>query len=173
MESIPSQRTCSSFFMHHKSFNKLFQFLLYKTNRLHFFMRVYCNRSLKTSQRVKNNRHATRLRLVYFLFVIRCDIISDLLQYTRRGKCNLCVNHLSPCSALVRASHWTLDYILYTHVTFTHYLKPCSTMLRAFHSTDNLENVTMQYTYIINTVFDHFLQRRTSFVKQTKTSAVH
>ena len=58
-------------------------------------------------------------------------------------------------------------------VTFIHYLNPCCTMLRAFHSNDNLDNVTMQYTYIINTDFDHFLQRRTSFVKQTKPSAVH
>ena len=54
---------------------------LYKTNRLHFPVCVHCNRSQKTSQRVKNNSHATRLRLVsYFLFC--CDVICDLLQYT-------------------------------------------------------------------------------------------
>ena len=29
-------------------------------------MCVYCNRSQKTSQRVKNNSHATRLLLVFF-----------------------------------------------------------------------------------------------------------
>ena len=47
-----------------KIFNKPFEFLLYKTSRLHFnSVCVYCNRSLKTSQRVKNNSHATRVVL--------------------------------------------------------------------------------------------------------------
>ena len=50
-----------------KIFNEPFQFSLYKTNRLHFPVDVYCNRSQKTSQRVKNNSHATRLRLVHFV----------------------------------------------------------------------------------------------------------
>ena len=36
-----------------------FDFLLYETNRLHFSVRMYCNRSQMTSRRVKNN-HATR-----------------------------------------------------------------------------------------------------------------
>ena len=80
---------------HLKSFNKPFQLLLYKTNRLRFPVRVYCNRSQKMSQRVKNNSHGTRLRLVsYFLFFTRCDVICDLLQYTRTTrtiKCNLFV----------------------------------------------------------------------------------
>ena len=49
-----------------KFFNKPFEFLLYKTNRLHFSACVFCNRSQKTSQRVKNNSHATRLRLVSY-----------------------------------------------------------------------------------------------------------
>ena len=35
-----------------KSFNKPFEFLLYKTNRLHFPVCVYCNRPQKTPQRV-------------------------------------------------------------------------------------------------------------------------
>ena len=79
------QRTC--FFFFHapkKSFNKPFEFLLYKTNRLDFSVCVYCNRSQKTSQRVKNNSHATRLRLVsYRMFFTRCDeVIYDILQYT-------------------------------------------------------------------------------------------
>ena len=47
-----------------------FEFLWYKTNRLHFSVRVYCNRSQKTSQRVKNNSHTTRLRLVSYFFVL-------------------------------------------------------------------------------------------------------
>ena len=49
-----------------KIFNKPIEFLSCKTNRLHFSVCVYCNRSQKTSQRVKNNSHATRLRLVLF-----------------------------------------------------------------------------------------------------------
>ena len=54
-----------------KIFNKRFEFLLYKTNRLHFPVRVYYNRSQKTSQCVKNNSHATRLysMLASFLFL--------------------------------------------------------------------------------------------------------
>ena len=56
------QWTCFSFFMPPKSFNKPFECLLYKTNRLHFPVRVYCNRSQKTSQCVNNNSHTTRLR---------------------------------------------------------------------------------------------------------------
>ena len=36
-------------FMPLKSFNKPFEFLLYKTNRLHFSEHVYCNRSQITS----------------------------------------------------------------------------------------------------------------------------
>ena len=71
------QQICFSFFMPQTLFNKPFEFLLYKTNRLHFSVPVYCNWSQKTSQRVKNNCHATRLRLVsYFLFFSRCDVIT-------------------------------------------------------------------------------------------------
>ena len=81
------QQTCFSFFMPHKSFNKPLQFLLYKTNRLHFSVCVYCNRSRKTSQRVKNNSRTTRLRLVsYFLSFTRYAVICDLLQYTHTRK---------------------------------------------------------------------------------------
>ena len=70
------QQTCFSFFMPQRSFNKPYEFFLYKRNR-------YCNKSQKTSQCVKNNSHATRLRLVsYLLFFTRCDVICDLLQYT-------------------------------------------------------------------------------------------
>ena len=52
--------------MPEKPLNKPFEFLLYKTNRLHFSVCVcvYCNKSQKTLQRVKNNSHATRLCLV-------------------------------------------------------------------------------------------------------------
>ena len=51
---------------------------------LFVFTHVYCDRSRKTSQRVKNDSHVTRLHLVsYFLFFTSCDVICDLLQYTR------------------------------------------------------------------------------------------
>ena len=46
----------------------------------------------KMLQRVKNKTSTTRLRLMsYILFFTRCDVICDLLQYTRTGKCNLFV----------------------------------------------------------------------------------
>ena len=80
MASNSRQQTCFSFVMSQKSFNKPFEFLLYKTNRLHFSVRVYCNISQKTSQRVKNNSHATRLRLVLFCS-LHAVTSSDLLQY--------------------------------------------------------------------------------------------
>ena len=68
-------------------------------------MCVYCNRSQMTSQRVKNNNHVTRLRLVsFFLFFARCDIICDLLQYTHMEKCNLFYKykHINSMRDLVR-----------------------------------------------------------------------
>ena len=48
--------------------------ILYLTNRLHFPVCVYCNRSQMTSQRVKNKkvRHET-----WLLFFTRCDIFCD------------------------------------------------------------------------------------------------
>ena len=43
-------------------------------------------------------------------------------------------HHLSPCSSMVRAFHWSSEgYRLYTYVTFTHHLSPCSSMVRASH----------------------------------------
>ena len=85
---------------------KPFEFLLYKTNRLHFSVRVYCNRSQKTPQRVKNNSHATRLRLVsYFLFFTRYDAFCDLLQYIRMEKCYIncqcCWTNFCSCRFIV------------------------------------------------------------------------
>ena len=80
---------CPKYETSHKIFNKSFEFLLYKTNRLHFSVRVYCNSMICNSM-------ITRLRLVtYFLFFTRCDVVCDLLQYTRTGKCNLFVNYKS------------------------------------------------------------------------------
>ena len=81
------QQTCFFFSHASKSFNKPFQILLYKTNSLHFTVCVYCDRPQKTSQRVRNNSHATRLCLVsYFLFFPRCYVICDLLQCTHTRK---------------------------------------------------------------------------------------
>ena len=71
MASNPRQQTCFPFFMLQKSFNKPFDFLLYETNKLYFSVCVSCNRSWKTSQRVKNNSHATTLRAV----LTRCDVM--------------------------------------------------------------------------------------------------
>ena len=103
-----------------KSFNKPFEFLLYKTNRLNFSVCVcvYCNRSQKTSQRVKNSG-ATRLRLVsYFLFFTRCDVIFDLLQYTRTQKCNLFVKYYNSSSSIrVQVHHLNLEFSLLLEVT--------------------------------------------------------
>ena len=87
------QQTCFSFFMPPKSFNKSFECLLHKTNRLHFSVCVYCNRSQKTSQRVKNNSHATRFRLVSYFFVLYTlwRHLWSITVHTHTEKCNLFV----------------------------------------------------------------------------------
>ena len=77
MTSNPRQRTCFSFSMPPETFNKPFEFLLDITNRLHSSVRVHCDRSQKTSQRVKNNSYATRLHFVLY----------PLWRHTY-GKCN-------------------------------------------------------------------------------------
>ena len=87
MASNLRQQTCFSFFMPQKSFNKPFEFLLYKTNRLHFSVCVYCNRSQKTSQRVKNNSHATRLRLG--LFCSLHAVTSSVIYYSTHSRKNV------------------------------------------------------------------------------------
>ena len=113
------QQTCFSFFMLRKFLNKPFEFSLYKTNRLHFSVRVYCNRSQKTSQRVKNNSHATRLRLVpYFLFFTRCEIICGLLQYTYTEKSNLFVKW---CTQQLQCSYISFNVSLYNLLSLTLY----------------------------------------------------
>ena len=111
MTSNPFQSTCFSFFMPPKHFNKPFEFLLYKINRLHFSVCVYCSRSQKTSRRVKNN-------MSYSLPLLTCcDVICDLLRCTRTVKCNLFVKYcdfsrsLSPINPTTDANdllakHW-------------------------------------------------------------------
>ena len=82
------QRQCKIHvkFMPKKSFNKPFEFLLYKTNGLHFSLTLYRNRSRKTSQHVKNNSQHRLCLVLYFLFFTRCDVICHLLQYTHTEK---------------------------------------------------------------------------------------
>ena len=72
----------------------------YLTNRLHFPVRVYCNRSQKTSQRVKNKEYdKRRSRLLFFT---RCDVFCDLLQYSRSEKCNLFVLYNKNLNGLLK-----------------------------------------------------------------------
>ena len=68
--------------------------LMYKTNRLRFPVRVYCNNAQMTPERVKNKKspHSTSSRAVLFssLHALH-DVICVLLQYTRTEKRNLFV----------------------------------------------------------------------------------
>ena len=98
MASNPRQITSADlFFFFHapKTFNKPFEFLLYLTNRLHFSVRVYCNRSQETSQRVKNNSHATSLHavtssVIYYSTHTRKNVIylsnNELCYFMCRGQ---------------------------------------------------------------------------------------
>ena len=79
MTSNACQRTCFSFFMPQKSFNKPFEFLLYKTNRLQF--PNYCNRPQKTSQRVKNNGHSTSSYVVLFVLYKLWEFVIAEVHY--------------------------------------------------------------------------------------------
>ena len=66
------------------SFNKPFEFLLYKTNRLHFLPCV--------------TPTVTPLDFVScstFWTFTRCNVICDLLQYTHMEKCNLFVTWIA------------------------------------------------------------------------------
>ena len=47
----------------------------FKTNRFHFFVLLYCNRSQKTSLRAKKR--------IIFLFTARHDVLYDLLERFR------------------------------------------------------------------------------------------
>ena len=83
-----------SFVIHWKTMNIFWKtmYILENYVYIHFTVCVYCNRSQKTSHRVKNNSYATRLSLLsYVLFFTRCDIFCDVLQYTHTEKCYLFV----------------------------------------------------------------------------------
>ena len=59
----------------------------YLTNRFHFCVRLYCNRSQMTSWRVKNKKVRTRRSQVRdFLFFTGYGVICDLLQYRSTKK---------------------------------------------------------------------------------------
>ena len=80
------QRTCFSFFMPPNSFNKPFEFLLYKTNRLHFSVRgaVILNRLEKTCKEHRS-RHSTATRVVVFvLYTLWCHMWS-ITAHTRKN----------------------------------------------------------------------------------------
>ena len=90
MASNPRQITSADlFFFFHAPINHLSFYCIKQID--YIFPCVYCNRSQKTSQRVKNNSHATRS----FLFFTRCDVICDLLQYTHTEKCNIFVKQIA------------------------------------------------------------------------------
>ena len=92
------QQTCFSFFMPQKSFNKPFDFLLYKTmwfllyktNRQHLSVFVYCTRSQKTSQRVNTC----------------CDVVGDLLQYTHTGNVIYMLNINTLWNKMTKQVQW-------------------------------------------------------------------
>ena len=99
MTSNSRQQTCFSFFMPPNSFNKQFEFLLYKTNRLYFFrVCVYCKIDHRRHLQHVNNSHATQLRLMsYFLFLTRWRHLWSVtaqkngnLHYSRGTRTELC-----------------------------------------------------------------------------------
>ena len=86
-------------------------------------------------QRVKNKTSTTRLRLMsYILFFTRCDVICDLLQYTRTGKCNLFVKLM-------------LDY-LYTVLMLANITKKVTKLQYTvcFNQKFQITKLTIQYT---------------------------
>ena len=66
------QQTCFSFSYTCRKNPSINHLNFYCIKQIDTFSRVhvYCNKSQKTSQRVKNNSHATRLRLVLYFFVL-------------------------------------------------------------------------------------------------------
>ena len=85
------QRTYFSFFMPPNSFYKPLNFLLYETNTFFRVCVLYAGyidvyRSQKTSQRVKNNSHATRLCFVSYFFVLYAVTSSVTYYNTHRKK---------------------------------------------------------------------------------------
>ena len=66
-----------------------FRFFHYITKRLHFPVCVNCNRLQLTSQCVKTKEYGTRRsRVAWLLYITRCDVFCDLLQYTYNKNSN-------------------------------------------------------------------------------------
>ena len=135
------QQICFSFFMPPKSFSK--PFLLYKAIRLHFSVCVYCIRSQKTSQRVKNNSNAIRLRLVPYTLWRHLWSIQTVRTH---GKIYLLI-----------IPHQTTSHYIILHDTIPHYSTPHNTTQHPPHRTTRhrtalaphstaLHYTTLQYT---------------------------
>ena len=64
----------------------------YLTNRLHFSMCVYCNRSQMTSQRVKNKkvRHETKLSGVNVILYTLWRLLRSITVHTHRKMLSIC-----------------------------------------------------------------------------------
>ena len=68
-----------------------------------FPVRVYCNRSQMTSQRLKKRKYDTRRsRVRRLLFFTRCNVFCDLLQYTHTEKCYLFVLYNKNSNGLLK-----------------------------------------------------------------------
>ncbi len=80
------------------SHNNKTAFLMYKTNRFHFAVRVCCNRSRKTPYREKNKKswHSTSFRAV--LFSSFHAMTSSVIYYSTHARqneiCMLNINYL-------------------------------------------------------------------------------
>ena len=95
MESNPRQITSADlfFFLCPKSFNKPFEILLYKTNRLRFSVRVYYNRSHDTACKEQQSRHSTSSCVVLFVLYTYVDLrknqnLSPVFVYST-SECNI------------------------------------------------------------------------------------
>ena len=115
------QKTCFSFLMPRKSFNKPFEFLLYKKNRLHFSMCMYCIRSQMTLQRVKNNSHATRLRVVSYFSVSLYTLWRHLWSITVHTRKNVIYLLSIYCTVVYYDVYNMLYYDVYTVVYYDVY----------------------------------------------------
>ena len=77
-----------------------FNFLLYKTNRFHVAVRLFSNRSQRTSKCGKNISDTLGCAsCATFLFLPHFDVICDLLLNRRTATWNLFVKY-SPCYAV-------------------------------------------------------------------------
>ena len=86
-----------------------FDSLLYKTNRFHVAVRLFSNRSQKTSKcgkKISDTLGCTSCAI--FLFLPRFDVICDLLLNRRTATWNLFVNLIS---SVIHAWVWLVGEI--------------------------------------------------------------